>query len=240
MGRLASNQRVVRSIRDRSGNAYTKTSAGGKARATSAAKYMDQKEEKDLYRYDKRSGLAETTRHEVAEFIERTDTRYQQHMAFTTQVRGDAPMLPDHERQTAQELAQAIQARRPDAEIHALAVHQQGQEGNIHVHVVFGTDTTLRREDLSHFREVAYQMEKNLEERLRVLQLNWQVPLREEVNKEGSRVREVEQGDTGRARPSGREPELDLNDLKRRPQRQQELEERAPKKERQQDIEWGG
>ncbi|WP_147363907.1 hypothetical protein [Deinococcus cavernae] len=97
-------------------------------------------------------------------------------------------MLPDHERQTAQELAQAIQARRPDAEIHALAVHQQGQEGNIHVHVVFGTDTTLRREDLSHFREVAYQMEKNLEERLRVLQLNWQVPLREEVNKEGSRV----------------------------------------------------
>ncbi|RJF75947.1 hypothetical protein D3875_00385 [Deinococcus cavernae] len=91
MGRLASNQRVVRSIKDRSGNAYTKTSAGGKARATSAAKYMDQKEEKDLYRYDKRSGLAETTRHEVAEFIERTDTRCQQHMAFTTQVRGTRP-----------------------------------------------------------------------------------------------------------------------------------------------------
>lgn len=36
---MKANQRVVKSIPDRSGNAYTKTNAGGKARMQAAAKY---------------------------------------------------------------------------------------------------------------------------------------------------------------------------------------------------------
>lgn len=239
MARLGSGQRVVRSIKDRSGNVYTKTSAGGKARATSAAKYMDQKEEKELYRYDARHGLTETNRYEVAEFIERTDTKYQQHLAFTTQIRGDTHMLPFQEREAAQELAQAIQARRPDAEIHALAVHQQGEQGNIHVHVVFGTDTTLRRDDLTHFREVSFQMERQLQDRLRVLQLDQQVRLRTEISKEGVQGREVQGQGSHRGRAGGQAPELDLNDLKRgAPKRQQEREREAETPKRQQQVDW--
>ncbi|MBB6018895.1 hypothetical protein HNQ04_004177, partial [Deinococcus radiopugnans ATCC 19172] len=46
---LGSTQRVVRSIPDRSGHNYTKTSAGGKARAASATRYMDEKERTQLY-----------------------------------------------------------------------------------------------------------------------------------------------------------------------------------------------
>jgi hypothetical protein len=51
-----------------------------------------------------------------------------------------------------------------DADIYAVAVHQQ-DGGNIHVHICFGTDTTLRRGaegDLVHFQNQAYELERHL------------------------------------------------------------------------------
>ncbi|MFC6667664.1 hypothetical protein ACFP9V_26745 [Deinococcus radiopugnans] len=137
---LGSTQRVVRSIPDRSGHNYTKTSAGGKARAASATRYMDEKERTQLYTLED-GLLRETERVEAAARIEDTTTKYQQHLVFTTQLPGEAEV--DRQR-AALLVAQAVQERRPDAEIYAVAVHQQ-DGGNVHVHICFGTDTTLRR-----------------------------------------------------------------------------------------------
>ncbi|MFK7602193.1 hypothetical protein ACI3L1_08280 [Deinococcus sp. SM5_A1] len=147
---MSSTQRVVRSIPDRSGNNYTKTSAGGKARAASATRYMDEKERTQLYTLED-GLLRETERVEAAARIEDTQTKYQQHLVFTTQLPGEAEV--DRQR-AALLVAQAVQERRVDAEIYAVAVHQQAG-GNVHVHVCFGTDTTLRRGaegDLVHFQ----------------------------------------------------------------------------------------
>ena len=138
MARMSSTQRVVRSIPDRSGNNYTKTSNGGKARASSAVKYMDEKERTQLYTLED-GLLRETERVEAVARALDTQTKYQQHLTFTTQLPGEAEI---DQRQAAQFVAQAVQERRPDAEIYAVAVHQQ-EGGNIHVHVCFGTDTTL-------------------------------------------------------------------------------------------------
>ena len=160
MARMSSTQRVVRSIPDRSGNNYTKTSAGGKARATSAVKYMDEKERTQLYTLED-GRFRETERMEAAARIEESETKYQQHLAFTTQLPGEAEI---DQRRAAELVAQSVQERRPDADIYALAVHQQ-EGGNIHVHVCFGTDTTLRRGadgDLVHFQHQAYELERHL------------------------------------------------------------------------------
>ncbi|MFC6668070.1 hypothetical protein ACFP9V_23640 [Deinococcus radiopugnans] len=219
MARLASNQRVVTSMKDRSGNAYTKTSAGGKARAGSAVKYMDEDKKTRLYRLEEGYGATETDRHEALERIRETETRYQQHLAFTTKLPGDLPMLPRHERSTVEMLAQAIQARRPDAEIYALAVHQQ-EQGNIHVHVVFGTATTLRRDDLAHLRELAFQMEQRLKRELELSPLRLdrgkEIELRGEISREGVAVKQVDADDSGSGtgKTGGKAPTLDLNDLK--------------------------
>lgn len=83
MARMGSTQRVVRSIPDRSGNNYTKTSNGGKARAGSAVKYMDEKERTQLYKLED-GRFAETDRLEAVARIEDTQTKYQQHLTFTT------------------------------------------------------------------------------------------------------------------------------------------------------------
>ncbi|WP_135230629.1 hypothetical protein [Deinococcus fonticola] len=157
---MGSTQRVVRSIPDRSGNNYTKTSNGGKARAGSAVKYMDEKERTQLYKLED-GRFSETDRQEAVARIEETETKYQQHLTFTTQLPGEAEI---DQRQAAQLVAEAVQERRPDAEIYAVAVHQQ-EGGNIHVHVCFGTDTTLRRGaegDLVHFQHQAYGLEQQL------------------------------------------------------------------------------
>jgi hypothetical protein len=157
---MGSTQRVVRSIPDRSGNNYTKTSAGGKARASSASKYMDEKERTQLYTLED-GVLRETERMEAAARIEDTQTKYQQHLAFTTQLAGEAGV---DERRAAFLVAQAVQERRPDADIYAVAVHHQ-DGGNVHVHICFGTDTTLRRGaegDLVHFQHQAYELEQHL------------------------------------------------------------------------------
>lgn len=160
MGRMGGAQRVVRSIPDRSGNNYTKTSQGGKARAGSAVKYMDEQERTQLYTLED-GRFTETDRLEAVARTQDTQTKYQQHLAFTTQLPGEAEI---NQRQAAQFVAQAVQERRPDADIYAVAVHQQ-EGGNIHVHVCFGTDTTLRRGaegDLVHFQHQAYQLEREL------------------------------------------------------------------------------
>jgi len=157
---MGSTQRVVRSIPDRSGNNYTKTSTGGKARATSATKYMDEKERTQLYTLED-GRLRETERMEAAARIEDTQTKYQQHLVFTTQLAGEAEV--DRER-AALLVAQAVRERRMDADIYAVAVHQQ-DGGNVHVHICFGTDTTLRRGaagDLVHFQNQAYELERHL------------------------------------------------------------------------------
>lgn len=166
MARMSSTQRVVRSIPDRSGNNYTKTSNGGKARASGAVKYMDEKERTQLYTLED-GRFRETDRLEAAARVEETQTKYQQHLAFTTQLPGEAEI---DQRQAAQLVAEAVQERRPDADIYALAVHQQ-EGGNVHVHVCFGTDTTLRRGaegDLVHFQHQAYQLEQHLGRELRL------------------------------------------------------------------------
>lgn len=162
--RMSSTQRVVRSIPDRSGNNYTKTSAGGKARASSAVRYMDEKERTQLYTLEE-GRLRETDRLEACRRIEETTTKYQQHLTFTTQLPGE---LEVDGRRAAEVVAQAVQDRRPDADIYALAVHQQGG-GNVHVHVCFGTDTTLRRGaegDLIHFQGQAFELERELSQEL--------------------------------------------------------------------------
>lgn len=156
------NQRVVKSIPDKSGNAYTKTSAGGKARMQAAANYMDERENTQLYAF--RDGqLQEIDRYEAVAQIEDTETKYQQHLAFTTKLDSSDTLV--NERGAAEMVARSIQERRPDAEIYALAVHSDGKgdEKGVHVHAIVGTATTLRRDDLTHFRECAYQLEQHLE-----------------------------------------------------------------------------
>lgn len=165
MARLGSGQRVVVSIKDRSGRAYTKTSDGGKARISSATKYIDQKEQARLYEYDDYDAR-EISRQQALERVEQTETKYQQHLAFTTKIEGDRQLGPSQEQRVMRELGEAIQQRRPDAEIYGMAMHYQGEGGNIHVHVTMGTATTLRRDDLTYFRQMSYQMEQGIREEM--------------------------------------------------------------------------
>lgn len=158
---MKANQRVVKSIPDRSNNPYTKTSAGGKARMQAAANYMDEREHTQLYTFE--HGELETTdRYEAAARIEDTETRYQQHLAFTTGLDSGSTLI--NEREVAELVARSIRERRPDAEIYAIAVHSDGKgdEKGVHVHAIVGTKTTLRRDDLTHFREEAYRLEQHL------------------------------------------------------------------------------
>lgn len=159
---MKANQRVVKSIPDKSGNPYTKTSAGGKARMQAAANYMDERENTQLYTLEN-GRLQETDRYEAAARIEDTETRYQQHLAFTTKL--DSAGTHINEREAAEHVARSIRERRPDAEIYAVAVHSDGKgdEKGVHVHAIVGTKTTFRREDLTHFREEAYKLEQRLE-----------------------------------------------------------------------------
>lgn len=159
---MKANQRVVKSIPDKSGNAYTKTSTGGKARMQAAANYMDEREHTQLYKLEN-GELRETDRYEAAARVEDTDTKYQQHLTFTTKL--DSAVTHVNEREAAEHVARSIQERRPDAEIYAVAVHSDGKgdEKGVHVHAIVGTKTTLRRDDLTHFREEAYKLERKLE-----------------------------------------------------------------------------
>lgn len=189
---MGSTQRVVRSIPDRSGNNYTKTSAGGKARASSATKYMDEKERTQLYTLED-GQLRETERVEAAARIEDTTTKYQQHLVFTTQLVGESEI--DRER-AALLVAQAVQERRVDADIYAVAVHQQ-DGGNIHVHVCFGTDTTLRRGmegDLVHFQHQAYELERHLDRELGLYQEDYGSGARRQREREQERERQYDRG----------------------------------------------
>lgn len=125
---------------------------------------MDEKERTQLYTL-KDGRFSETNRLEAVARIEDTQTKYQQHLTFTTQLAGETEI---DQRQAAQQVAQAVQERRPDADIYAVAVHQQ-EGGNIHVHICFGTDTTLRRGaegDLTHFQRQAYELEQQLSREL--------------------------------------------------------------------------
>lgn len=159
---MKADQRVVKSIPDRNGNAYTKTSAGGKARMQAAANYMDEREYTQLYKLE-HGVLRATDRYQAAAEIEGTETRYQQHLTFTTKL--DSAVTFINERVAAEHVARSIQGRRPDAEIYAVAVHSdgKGEEKGVHVHVIVGTRTTLRRDDLSYFREEACRLERELE-----------------------------------------------------------------------------
>lgn len=159
---MKANQRVVKSIPDRSGNNYTKTGSGGKARMQAAARYMDERENTQLYTLEN-GELTETDRHEAAARIEDTETKYQQHMTFTTKLESMNTLV--NEREAAEHVARAVQERRPDADIYAVAIHGdgKGEEKGVHVHITFGTSTTLRRDDLTHFREQAHQLEQKLE-----------------------------------------------------------------------------
>ena len=159
---MKANQRVVKSIPDKSGNPYTKTNAGGKARMQAAANYMDERENTQLYTLENNQ-IRETDRYQVNVQIEDTETRYQQHLTFTTTLNASDTMV--NEREAAEYIAQAIRERRPDAQIYAIAVHSDGKgdEKGVHVHAIVGTETTLRRDDLRHFREEAHGLEQHIE-----------------------------------------------------------------------------
>lgn len=159
---MKKNQRVVKSIPDKVGNNYTKTANGGKARMQAAANYMDQRESTQLYRYENNLAMA-TDRYEAGAEIENSETKYQQHIVFTTKLKAFNTYA--NEREAITHVAEAIQERRPDAEIYALALHSNGDndEDGIHVHAIFGTKTTLRHDDLRHFREEAYKLEQKIE-----------------------------------------------------------------------------
>ena len=159
---MKANQRVVKSIPDKAGNAYTKTSAGGKSRMQAAANYMDERENTQLYSLEG-GQVVETDRYEAAARIEDSETKYQQHLAFTTKLDSSDTLV--NERDAAEFVARTIQERRPDAEIYAVAVHSDGKgdEKGVHVHAIVGTATTLRRDDLTHFREKAHELEQRLE-----------------------------------------------------------------------------
>lgn len=159
---MQQNQRVVKSIKDKSGNNYTKTAAGGKDRMKAATRYMDERENTQLYTIEN-GRLVETDRHEAAARIEDTETKYQQHVTFTTKLDSGATLI--EERKAAEHIARTVQERRPDAEIYAVAVHSDGKgdEKQVHVHVTFGTEKTLQHSDLKHFREQAYELEQQLE-----------------------------------------------------------------------------
>lgn len=160
---MKKNQRVVVSVKDKMGNGYTKTENGGKERMQAAVNYMDEREDTQLYRYE--NGLAmHTDRYEAGADIENSETKYQQHIVFTTKLKAASDTYVC-ETDAIKHVAKAIQERRPDAEIYSMALHADGQndESGIHVHVAFGTRTTLRRDDLTHFREQAYQLEQQIE-----------------------------------------------------------------------------
>ena len=159
---MKANQRVVKSIPDKAGNAYTKTSAGGKSRMQAAANYMDERENTQLYTLEG-GQVVETDRYEAATRIEDSESKYQQHLAFTTKLDSSDTLV--NERDAAEFVARTIQERRPDAEIYAVAVHSDGKgdEKGVHVHAIVGTATTLRRDDLTHFREKAHELEQRLE-----------------------------------------------------------------------------
>ena len=127
-----------------------------------AVNYMDEREHTQLYTLD-HGEFQITDRYAAAARIEDTQTRYQQHLAFTTSLDSGSTLI--NEREVAELVARSIQERRPDAEIYALAVHSDGKgdEKDVHVHVIVGTTTTLRRDDLTHFREEAYKLEQHLE-----------------------------------------------------------------------------
>lgn len=158
---MRKNQRVVKSIPDHRGNNYTKTSEDGKSRMQAAANYMDKRESLQLYRYENDLAIP-TDRYETGADIENTETKYQQHMTFTTQLKSADNYV--NEAEAIKHVAKAIKERRPDAEIYALALHDDGSndENSIHIHAIFGTRTTLRRDDLKHFREEAYKLEKQI------------------------------------------------------------------------------
>ena len=127
---------------------------------TASVRYMDQGQERQLYTMSQ-GRVRVTDREMAAAQIEDTHTLYQQHMTITTGLRAADGMV--NEREVAEQLLRMIADRRTDADIYALAVHSDGQDDvHLHAHVAFGTRTTLRHDDLRHFREAAYALECDL------------------------------------------------------------------------------
>lgn len=121
---------------------------------------MDEKERTQLYTLDG-DLLRETERVEAVARIEDTQTKYQQHLTFTTQLPGEAEI---DQRQAAQLAAQGS-AGAPSGCRHLRGGRPSARRRNVHVHICFGTDTTLRRGaegDLVHFQHQAYQLEQQL------------------------------------------------------------------------------
>lgn len=223
MGRMAANQRVVRHIPDRSGKSYTKTANNGKPRIASSVKYMDEKEKTQLWEY--RDGELEDINRDMAlATIDQTETKYQHHIAFTTQIQGNQDLQEQQVESTMRVLAESIQARRPDAEIYAMALHQQGEDGNIHVHVAMGTNTTLRHDDLPAFRHIAYDMEQHLRQQI-TLQMTQQQREAEQQRQQAEAQREAQLQEA--RQPRTEPPNLDLRDLKPDVQQQEQAQLKA-------------
>lgn len=163
MAKMKPNQRVVKSVPDRKGNVYNKTAGGGSARTKAAVRYMDKHEEQQLYTPGEDGRIRETDRHEAAQRIDDTESKYQQHMVFTTELKSGEAIVD--EKEYAQMVSDSVKEVRPDADIYAVSVRTDKEgEGHIHAHVTYGTDTTIRKEQLNDFRQHAYEHEKHIRE----------------------------------------------------------------------------
>lgn len=159
MARLKAGQRVVKSVPDRGGKVYSKNaSEGTKSRMQGAAKYIDKHEQSQLYTVDETGQFRETDRHEATQRIEETESKYSQHVVFTTELDPDTTIVDKEE--YARMVTESVREVRPDADIYAVSVHDDTD--NLHTHVTFGTDTTIRKEQLEEFRQHAYQHERKL------------------------------------------------------------------------------
>lgn len=161
-----SGRRVVRTAPDRSDNKYNHTSKAGTSQRTKATvRYIDKHEEKQMYTIDETGQFRETDRHEAAQRIEDTESKYTQHMVYTTVL--DPEKIHVDEREYAEQVAQSVKEIRPDADIYAVSVHTDTDE--LHAHVSFGTDTVVRckgeNSELDRMRQDAYKIERQIEER---------------------------------------------------------------------------
>ena len=155
------SERVVKSVPDRSGQVYARMESGGRGRMTALVNYMDERQTTQLHTMEHGASLP-TDRYQAQDAVTASESRYVQHLVVTTSVQASG--LYYDAADVAERVGRAIQKRRPDAEIYAIAVHGDGDKGerHLHVHVAVGTQTTLRRGDLEHFREQAAVLEQQL------------------------------------------------------------------------------
>ncbi len=174
--------RVVHSVPDRQGHVYTRASAGGKARAGDALRYIAREGQElegqiALYAVDQDGGLQPTEYADARAELEETEHRYYQHMVFTLHREADEATLDTG--RLAEEIADKLREQHPEATV-LLAVHEDTDKP--HLHAVVGTDRTFQKGELAELREYTFeQVQQQREQQLQLERdplepgLSWQV-----------------------------------------------------------------